>query len=451
MAPKRDGLVPIASALADLPGPVQAIRKTPPPARRGFTVADGNYKEDLTEWQTIVGKGSLPEPVNRQGVSRLRESFQGPAPKRRAGQSTIRGKEAMQKFALTLVLTLLASIAQAQTTYVPNLVQGDGWSTAIHVFNLCDETTQYSVEFKDSNGELQEFYFDEELWEGFYNDEFGARSINFTYFPPTEEFRRGYVEITGDGGGCVTAASFNVQHHEDDSSWYVVTPAQRAFSSGVMLPFLHFEGCDTQVHLVSVDGGSADIEAFDSHGSSLGQEDLGRISHASFMLSERFSGARDIYGTLEVKGNVSALGLQICGGYLQQPRFAHPLPGASGSPGDPGIADPPGPTFEVVSLSTKYLSSDYFGDHEYSYRLTLRNPTNVAHTYYAELIFRDPDGFLVDRVWVQNCRSLCLDFYRSALRLRAGQTGTLEGVRGQIEFDTDPRDVTVEAAITVAE
>ena len=40
MQRKRDGLVPIAEALADLPGPVQAIRKTPPPARRGFTVAD---------------------------------------------------------------------------------------------------------------------------------------------------------------------------------------------------------------------------------------------------------------------------------------------------------------------------------------------------------------------------------------------------------------------------
>ena len=40
MERNRDGLVPIAEALADLPGPVQAIRKTPPPARRGFTVAD---------------------------------------------------------------------------------------------------------------------------------------------------------------------------------------------------------------------------------------------------------------------------------------------------------------------------------------------------------------------------------------------------------------------------
>ena len=41
MQGKRDGgLVPIGDALSDLGGPVQALRKTPPPARRGFTVAD---------------------------------------------------------------------------------------------------------------------------------------------------------------------------------------------------------------------------------------------------------------------------------------------------------------------------------------------------------------------------------------------------------------------------
>ena len=40
MQRQQGGLVPIGEALADLPGPVQALRKTPPPARRGFTVAD---------------------------------------------------------------------------------------------------------------------------------------------------------------------------------------------------------------------------------------------------------------------------------------------------------------------------------------------------------------------------------------------------------------------------
>ena len=40
MQRQRGELVPIGEALADLPGPVQALRKTSPPARRGFTVAD---------------------------------------------------------------------------------------------------------------------------------------------------------------------------------------------------------------------------------------------------------------------------------------------------------------------------------------------------------------------------------------------------------------------------
>ena len=40
MQRQQGGLVPIGEALADLPGPVQALRETPPPARRGFTLAD---------------------------------------------------------------------------------------------------------------------------------------------------------------------------------------------------------------------------------------------------------------------------------------------------------------------------------------------------------------------------------------------------------------------------
>ena len=40
MQRKRGELVPIGDALADLGGPVQALRETPPPAQRGFTLAD---------------------------------------------------------------------------------------------------------------------------------------------------------------------------------------------------------------------------------------------------------------------------------------------------------------------------------------------------------------------------------------------------------------------------
>ena len=41
MQRQRGELVPVGEVIADLPGPIQAIRKTPPPARRGFTLARG--------------------------------------------------------------------------------------------------------------------------------------------------------------------------------------------------------------------------------------------------------------------------------------------------------------------------------------------------------------------------------------------------------------------------
>ena len=40
MQRQRGELVPVAEALADLSGPVQALRKSPPPAQRYFTQAD---------------------------------------------------------------------------------------------------------------------------------------------------------------------------------------------------------------------------------------------------------------------------------------------------------------------------------------------------------------------------------------------------------------------------
>ena len=40
MQRQRGELVPIGEVVADLGGPVQALRETPPPARRGFTLAD---------------------------------------------------------------------------------------------------------------------------------------------------------------------------------------------------------------------------------------------------------------------------------------------------------------------------------------------------------------------------------------------------------------------------
>ena len=85
MQRQRDGLVPIGEALADLPGPVQAIRKTPPPARRGFTRADqvnqlvsaSEADPDLGFMARLMALCSLPRsnPGNRKEYKRVNGPF----------------------------------------------------------------------------------------------------------------------------------------------------------------------------------------------------------------------------------------------------------------------------------------------------------------------------------------------------------------------------------------
>ena len=85
MQRQRDGLVPIGEALADLPGPVQAIRKTPPPARRGFTRADqvnqlvsaSEADPDLGFMARTMALCSLPRsnPGNRLQYKRVNGPF----------------------------------------------------------------------------------------------------------------------------------------------------------------------------------------------------------------------------------------------------------------------------------------------------------------------------------------------------------------------------------------
>ena len=66
MQRQPDGLVPIGEALADLPGPIQAIRKTPPPAPWAGTRGAGArlwsqplglvLLEGVTEWAERIGR-----------------------------------------------------------------------------------------------------------------------------------------------------------------------------------------------------------------------------------------------------------------------------------------------------------------------------------------------------------------------------------------------------------
>ena len=85
MQRKRDGLVPIGEVFGSLDGPIQAIRETPPPARRGFTVADQvNQLVGASEADPNLGfmgrtmaLCSLPRsnPCNRKEYKRVNGPF----------------------------------------------------------------------------------------------------------------------------------------------------------------------------------------------------------------------------------------------------------------------------------------------------------------------------------------------------------------------------------------
>ena len=85
MQRQRDGLVPIGDALADLGGPVKALREDPPPAQRGFTVADqvnllvgaSEADPDLGFMARMLALCSLPRsnPGNRKEYKRVNGPF----------------------------------------------------------------------------------------------------------------------------------------------------------------------------------------------------------------------------------------------------------------------------------------------------------------------------------------------------------------------------------------
>ena len=85
MERQRSELVPIGDALADLGGPVKALRETPPPARRGFTLADqvnqlvgaSEADADLGCMARTMALCSLPRtnPGNRTQYKRVNGPF----------------------------------------------------------------------------------------------------------------------------------------------------------------------------------------------------------------------------------------------------------------------------------------------------------------------------------------------------------------------------------------
>ena len=85
MQRQRGDLVPVAEVIANLPGPVQAIRETPPPAQRGFTLADqvnqlvgaSEADPDLGFMARTMALCSLPRtnPGNRHQYKRVNGPF----------------------------------------------------------------------------------------------------------------------------------------------------------------------------------------------------------------------------------------------------------------------------------------------------------------------------------------------------------------------------------------
>ena len=85
MRRERGELVPIGEVIADLSGPVQALRETPPPARRGFTLADqvnqlvsaSEADADLGFMARTMALCSLPRsnPGNRKEYKRVNGPF----------------------------------------------------------------------------------------------------------------------------------------------------------------------------------------------------------------------------------------------------------------------------------------------------------------------------------------------------------------------------------------
>ena len=85
MQRQRGELVSVAEALADLGGPVQAIRETPPPPQRGFTLADQVHQlvsaseadPDLGFMARTMALCSLPRsnPGNRHQYKRVNGPF----------------------------------------------------------------------------------------------------------------------------------------------------------------------------------------------------------------------------------------------------------------------------------------------------------------------------------------------------------------------------------------
>ena len=359
------------------------------------------------------------------------------------------------KYAGIGLLMAVSAIAQSNKV-IPYISQDEHSSTWIHVVNACSRTVSYELSFESIDGQPEAFSLEnnEGVWEGIYIEEMAARANHFWAIPKTEPdiVRVGYAVIEDDGGGCV---SFDVAYGEevDPGDLRIALGfVNETSSAGVVQPFINSTGCDTGVSVVG-SGQPVSIEATDWQGNSLGRSDLGLIHYVVFLVNEEFPSASRKDGLIQITGgNVAALGFIICDDRLVWSRRAYPIPGAGGGT----TTSTPGPSsseYEVVSFAAKYLHSNggLFGASDvYSFRLSLRNPTSQNLAYELNIVFRDMDGFVVERVHLTgSCNSYDFDCIAETLPVAAGQMRTFEDTF-TVVLDFDRGEVTIEPEVSVA-
>ena len=109
--------------------------------------------------------------------------------------------------------------------------------------------------------------------------------------------------------------------------------------------------------------------------------------HTAFQLSRAIPRIQEEgIGGAHIYGKVALMGLDFCDGQLIQFRLPHAGPSAGSASTQP----------EVESLDIRVeKGAGFLARWTYKIKVTLRNPTAQDQTYWAKMVFKDSDGFLV--------------------------------------------------------
>ena len=347
-----------------------------------------------------------------------------------------------------LILSSALAFAQSPPTgaksILPHVLQGGGWSTAFHIYNLCSQPSSFEMNFKNSSGQTEYFHNGEDLYSILYHPAVPGNAMASAYLGNTAVEREGYAELVDDSGGCVKVSTFPVQHEENgDALRYVRVPAQSLSPTGTILPFLHFPGCDTRITLIGA-GGNVTVEALSDKGEPLGAAPFQEVWQEIFWLSTAIPATVDQLGTAKISGNVGAIGLEFCGGTMGLFRSSYPIPGA-----DPTSNLPSSEQYVVENFETLHLRNDTFGGHTYAYRLKLRNPSDRTHSYKATLQIRNTRGVVVASAVLPSTPYPNLSIPAGRFRILGGTVGREDGIIFNIESAGGADSDTATATVTI--